>query len=136
MLIQNENSTTLSTTKSLAIIHPIKKTTNHWVQASTKLIDKLSAVPSSKKLDANHMPKVYVRRDSIVLSKVPNEYDVKLLNLDKRDNKFHYRDHQGNFITRTGHVIDDYAIPMRKPADDSTRYKTADGQQRKTKMAL
>lgn len=79
----------LTAAKSLATI-PLKSETSpgmglKWMRTSTKLLDKMSAVPQAAqdKLHEKYMPKVYVRRDSIVLSQVPTDYDIKLYNLDK-----------------------------------------------------
>ena len=59
---------------------------------------------------------------SIYGGRVPSYYDMTRMQgpigasggIGAKSNRF-YRDHQNNYITHTGHVIKDYALP--KPGD-------------------
>jgi hypothetical protein len=48
----------------------------------------------------------YLRRNSSETGRVPVDYHVKQQKLGE---SAHYFDHRGNYITSTGHIVDDYA---------------------------
>lgn len=49
-------------------------------------------------------------------SRVPTDYDM--IHCKKYD---HYTDHKGNYITKTGHLIDDYLVS--DPAENNDQAK-------------
>ena len=49
-------------------------------------------------------------RDSIVISKPISDEDLRVMKRFRSKEKVSYTDHQGNYITRSGHVIDNYAL--------------------------
>ena len=53
----------------------------------------------------------YLKRNSIENGRVPNDYQVKMKRLG---DKAHFYDHKGQFISSTGHLIDDYALPVEE----------------------
>ena len=57
------------------------------------------------KLRRKNIAKGKAISSTIMSSKAPSDFE--LLRLDKIN---HYTDHQGNYITKTGHKIDNYAI--------------------------
>lgn len=65
----------------------------------------------------------FLKRNSSITGRVPTDYEIKMLKLGENN---HFIDHKGNYITSTGHIVEDYAAPLehsqqfqKKPKDRS-----------------
>jgi len=82
---------------------------NRFIQLSNSL----QTAPESEKakiqeeLGSMH----YLRKNTIANGRVPSDYEIKMTKLG---DKAHFYDHKGQFISSTGHLIDDYALPKKQ----------------------
>lgn len=78
-----------------------------------KLSDRLEqpniTYPEKKNIQSKiKLIKKFLRRNSTASGRVPTDYEIRL---QKKGDQGHFIDHKGNFITCTGHMVDDFANP-------------------------